>query len=91
MKNLIMIVCVAFLSFSVMAQSNDNTKTDIKVNDAENVEFTVKKAEGKSYLNTNLTTIKPAVKIITEAKQEAQKSVSDKEQLKINSKEIKED
>jgi len=82
MKNLLMFVCVLFLATSVMAQSSDNTKTIKKTNDTQPVEFTIKKANSDSFINTELHTIKPGtkIKINDSAKKLHQDKIIDKKQ-----------
>lgn len=91
MKNLFIIVCIAFLSVSVMAQSDTNTKTNTKTNNEEVVEFFVKKVNKANFISMKMSTIEPATKIIkTEVKPRAKKAIDEGKQ-KSNSKAVKED
>jgi len=86
MKNLLMIICTVLLSISLMAQ-NKVTKTK----DAKPLQFTIKKANNKTFLNTKMTTIMPAVKIaIPELKPKIDETINN-EKLKFSPTLIKKD
>lgn len=91
MKSLLVLAVAVLLSVSVIAQNDDDAKTIKKVNDPQPVEFTIKKANSNTFLDTKLTTIQPSTKIInSELKLQPAKAV-DKEKLKIKSEAIKKD
>jgi len=89
MKGLLIIVFTGLLSVSVMAQSDDNTKTT--TDNTETVDFSVKKITGNKFINTKLTTIQPATKITNSELKQQPKNAIDDEKLKSSSKAVKED
>ncbi len=89
MRNLLILICAVLLSISVMAQTDSNTKSTKKTNEAKPVEFTIKKVKSNTLINKKLNTIHPSAKVVnSQLKQYPDKAIDDEQS---NSKAVKKD